>query len=400
MKLKSWLRISACAFLTCTMLTDVSFADLQARRKSKPNKVADEQKAIPAYPENEEEQETEFSRLLMKYLENADIILQRAETETTERHLVLLEECRQKGSDLSRDEVKVLKSLRAKVQREGRRLFTSEGPEEEVQYVIPTSESAARVFTTLVEEDGVALMQLASLLHKDAYLLDQAWVPLLESIVLDGKCDEKAKRYALLSLYKSGMRKDEYRTVLTNWAEEKGDVQALDALLFTCSPDTGGVLPIISPDNLGLMKRLATVDHAPEIRVTCASYACEIRDYDLAQTVCEELLLEPFRGMANTNAAPPDEDYPLARARLLALELMFYGLRNERMFRLIYDRARIVHSELRDHPPAPPAETGSALADGVDKWVSFGSYVLGRMEVNHARSLLSIVEHISRSADE
>ena len=366
------------ALCLCGVLASASLGGIKAVRKRARNM---EVPPPPAHAADKQEQRSECERLLVKYLTHIDEIVREREARQVQWYKEKLEGWRKAGEELIGKESEILERLRSLHKRKRRKLLDSEGPCDEMRQVVPTCAASARIFTALCKEGAVKVSSLVSLFHANAEALDKEWVPLLQDIAQNSDKGSRVWRWSTMTLYKAGVSRDKYRPAMVEMATQDGDIVALDALFFDVDSQTGQPRKILSLQNLALMKKLGNKGFPPEMRVTCAYYAADVRDYDLAQGICVDLLSRQYKGFEDTNAPPPEEDGPLYRARHAAMGLMFFGLRNERMFKQIYDRSQIIHTELRDNATKPPGT-----------WISFGSYVVGRMEVNHAQSLIGELE--------
>ena len=356
------------------------------------------------FPPGEQVSSLPYEQLLVKYLAHIDQMARPRERREIEFWRETLERFVKIDQRLRGTESQVLEKLRAEHKRRGRKLFDCEGAMYECSVVVPTSATSARIFAALHKEDAVDACSLVGLLSAAAPHLCREWIELVESMVARAEVGSRLWRSGTYALYRAGASRDKHRSALVRMVTDDSDVRALEALFFDVEKQTGRSLRVVTQENLLLLRKLVEGQSHPEVRLTCASYAAAIRDYDLAQAICIDLLSRPYKGWQNTNARPPEEDYPLARARQRAMFLMFYRLRNERMFRLIYDRSRVVHREqaklarlmidqqaekLRGRKPT---RTDEVRATSDSAWLRFDSFRLGRMEVDFAQSLISEVE--------
>jgi hypothetical protein len=356
----------------CLLMGDAADGQLRAVPKGRIPAVAE-----PAKPQAEQPAPSRYDRLLVKYLAGIDEAARLNEQQRIGMYRWHLERWRRTEQELFQDESAALDKLRALAKAQGGKLFRSEGGGEELRYLISTSAASARVFTALCRENLVDGEELLPFLRGGGPILDRAWIPLLQNLAGAARKRTDAWRYGVEALYRAGLAREECRPLLTEIAERDSDVKALHALLFDSDPETGRPVPVISLSNLMLAKKLSAKEFSPEVRVVCASYAAALRDYDLAQSVCKDLLSQRYKGFDEPKAPPPAEDRPLFRARNTALYLMFYQLKNERMFKLIYYRSLELQKEQNDHPGKAPGT-----------WGGFSASVTGQAEVNIAQSLV------------
>jgi len=336
-----------------------------------------------------------YQRLLIKYLAN----IERIERERSERQVKEYREAvateNRKAEELAKDPAVVLAKLRAEYKkRPSKKIdFRQDRYESINRFIFGMSPQSASIVKKLYREAAFAsVLDILWLLgnQKSTYLHEE-WISFVQNILVGSEKSSDVWRRCISLLYSRGGGRKEYGLVVRNLAVEQQDAGALSSMFFTINVHTGSLEPIVTTENLALAKELAQAKHSPAIRVTCAHYALKIRDYDLAQDVCERLLTQTYRWMDKPDAPPLEEDRRLSYARRAAMTLMFYGIKNERMFRLLYDRATIIDREpivsIGDIVAKQKADPANAQAYE-PKWVSFNASAIGQREVDGAKRLI------------
>ena len=215
---------------------------------------------------------------------------------------------------------------------------------------------------------------------------------------------ERRRRLAML-LYAAGYSRGKYHRDVLHLATEQNNTWALDAILFDVDPETGQRSPRVNEENLGLVKRLSARSRQPEIRLICAKCALAVQRPSLAEQICQELMTQRYKSPDSDRSTP--DDHALVRARQNAMHFMFYDIRNERAFKLIFDLATLPLLEAKCMPPRVPPhgreqvafkERGQgpippmAAVRENGTWVAFSSTVRGSMDVREAQSLVHLVE--------
>ncbi len=327
-----------------------------------------------------------YHRLLIKYLAS----IERVERERSERQVKEYQEAiakeKSKAEELAKNKGNVLAKLQTeRNKRPTRQLdFIGECYENMNPFIFGTSPESAGIVETLHKGGAFSdFQEVLSRLRKSPRLTKE-WVTFLEKVILGSKQDSPTWNGCVKILYSKGKLRNKYHPTVHSLAVEGQDVSALELLLFTRDAHTGRLKPRITLENLVLLKELSREKYKPGIRVTCAHYTLKIRDYDLSQAICKDLMGQKYKGMQNVDAEPPEEDMVLFAARTAAMTLIFYGLKNERMFQLLYRRATI-----EDREPTSPM--GVPPSPDTPKWISFTTYVYGRLEVKEAKAFMQMV---------
>ena len=337
----------------------------------------------------------EYDRLLVAYLASIENVRKLQDQAATDEYKKGLAQERARVQDLARNKAAVLKGLRAECAKgKGRKLdFEGECYEVKNPFIFAASGESAAIVRTL--HAGKLFADIRDVLYilnagRSANLCKE-WVTLIEGVLAQSKRDSDVWRKCMMILFTKGNLRQRYHSIVRRWAMEGQNTWPLSALFFRVDARTGRLTPIVTLENLAMAKEFSKAKYKPGIRVLCARFAVRVHDYDTGQYVCEDLLDQKYKG--NTDAGPPEEDNYLSYARHAAMVLMFYGIRNERAFRVVYNRARIV-----THEPIPPSghladRGGHEEQPKTLKFVQekFGAYVLGRMEVRQARSLIDRV---------
>lgn len=330
-----------------------------------------------------------YQRLLIKYLSNIERVgRERSERQVKEYQEAIVGE-KSKAAKLAKNKDSVLAKLQAECnKRRSKKIdFIGECYENMNPFIFGISSESADIVETLYKGGAFSDFQevLQQLRKSPCSCLAKEWVSFLEKIVLGSKRESPIWKGCVKMLYSKGGLRNKYHPTVRSLAVEGKDVGALELLFFTQDAHTSKLKPRITLENLVLSKELSREKYTPGIRVTCAHYALTIRDYDLSQATCKYLMEQKYKGMQNVDAEPPEEDMVLYGARNAAMTLMFCGLKNEKMFRLLYRRATIEHRE----PAAPPV--GVRPSPNTPKWISFTTYVYGRMEVGDAKAFMHMV---------
>lgn len=357
----------------------------QHGRQAKPS--SKHQSSAKADLQKEQLPASKYDQLLVKYLRNIDRVRRERHQASIREYQARMRRFQEASEQLKDKESELFDSLRKEAEmRRGKKLnFEGECYENRNGVLVPVSEVSGRAFRKLYQLDAVepVIMQR---LCKDAQVLSAEWIELVKQIAAGAKEGSVLWRQCIRTLRRAGVSRKSYGRLLRKMADKDNDVQALEEVFFDVNLQTGQLQKVVTHENIVLLKKLAAKDRPPGIRVTCAHFAAKIRDYDLAQSVCLDLLSRPYKGLEQRVSGGLPEDRPLAYARRRAMVLMFWELRNEKSFKTIYDRSRISNSEMREHVGDLDGKTG---------WVSFTSYLLAEMEVSHARSLVATVDKFS-----
>jgi hypothetical protein len=351
----------------------------QANSKAIPKKVDQDLSALKV--QEKPKTKTEYERLCEMYLSNIDQIAQQKEQRNIDEHKRRLEEYQEQDKDISKNEASIILRLRNEAKRSKKQLLDTEGPTYTNTIVNPVSAASARIFNALLKEGLVKEIRLVSILNANVAYLNDDWLSIVENLYSRENKDSNLKWYTVRLLYRSGRSRDKFRDILEKKAVEEDNLSALDVLFFDIDKNNGQSKVVQTDENTALAKKLSTDGYSPEIRATCAYYAAAIKDYTLAESICNALLSKRYKGLDNVDATPPEEDYGLFRARDAAMRLLFYTVRTESAFKTIYDISEKLYTEKKENAGKP-----------IDSWVSFGFYPAGRMEVNSARSLIDEVE--------
>lgn len=367
------------------------YADVKVKGKKRdiqetqrPLGQEDVQTALPMEPPVQDEVELpdRYESLLVKYLANIDRIRHEQQETAVRRYQKGLRRLPERAKRLEEREAEILSELfkEAKTRSSGMIDFEGHCYETSMGIVIPTSNTSARILTTLYRSKVLNAEYMMQRLHGKAQILSEEWLDLIKEIVANTEVKQSLRDTCIKTLYRAGVSREMYRAVLRKMAEQNHDVSALEALFFRVDPESGELTKVVTYDNLTLMKALSQPDQPPQIQVACAHYAAKIHDYALAESVCIRLLEQPYQGHVQRVSGGVPADRPLFAARRAAMRLMFYGIRNEKCFETVHARSRIHITEAEQHRP----DEGG--------WASFRSYVLGDMEVEEANSYISIIK--------
>ncbi len=292
----------------------------------------------------------EYDRLLVAYLASIENVRKLQDQAATDEYKKGLAEEQRRVQDLAKNKASVLKGLRAECGKgKGRKLdFRPDRYEAKNPFIFGTSGESAGIVRTLHAgklfadfRDVLSILNAASSPN-----LCREWVTLIEGVLAQSKRDSDVWRKCMMILFTKGNLRQRYHSIVRRWAMEGQNTWPLSALFFRVDARTGRLTPIVTLENLAMAKEFSKAKYKPGIRVTCAHYGVRVHDYDTGQHVCEDLLDQKYKG--NPDTSPPEEDRYLTYARDAGMVLMFYGIRNERAFRVVYNRARIV-----THEPIP-----------------------------------------------
>lgn len=269
----------ACLVTICLCDPRLSVAAFKAARKGRQREPAADRAA------GERSSQSEYDRLLIQYLASIDDTVEIRRGNRVSDYKALLKRWRKADEDIAQRESEILNKLVAKA-RGDEIIFGSEGPCEESHLVIPTSAASARLFRALHAKKAVEGLVLVSLLGSHPQVLHQEWIPFLEGVATAAQKDSRLHKCAVKTLYRAGVSREKYRPDLLRMIRRDSHTPALDVLFFDIDEETGEASKVVTHGNLSLLKELGRRESPPEIRVTCAHYATEIRDYDLAQSIC------------------------------------------------------------------------------------------------------------------
>jgi hypothetical protein len=331
-----------------------------------------------------------YDRLLARYLDKdhvkaMDALSKAWQERSSAEYRERIASYRQREMEIAGSEASASERLQGQAKQRGRKLLDDAFPSSE-DYVwrvlIPTSSTSARIFSDLMRKQLVDEYQLVGVLRRDAEVLSDEWIAVIQDIAQRAAAGSTTWVEASFILYRVEALKEKYRPTLERLAREQANDTALDLLFFERDRQTGQRRVVITPENDALMRDLAASPH-PGIRVVCADFAAETGNLPLAESVCAELLSTPYQGLANPNATPSQEDRILARARERAMSILFAKVRNEGAFRLVFDISAL-----------PQSQFASKEEDtrGHKTWVRADAYVLMRMEIEQARSLMRSLE--------
>lgn len=339
--------------------------------------------------------EKEYNHLLVAYLASIENVRELQEQAAIDEYQKGLTEEQRRVQDLTRNKAAALKELRAECRKgKGRKLdFRPDRYEAKNPFIFCTSPESAGIVQTLHAGKLFADMRdvLGILNAGRSPNLCKEWVTLIEGVLAQSKRDSDVWRKCMMMLFTKGNLRQRYHSTVRRWAMKGQNTWPLSGLFFRVDARTGRSMPIVTLENLAMAKEFSKAKYKPEIRVTCARFAVRVHDYDTGQYVCEDILDQKYKG--NPDTRPPEEDNYLSYARDAAMVLMFYGIRNERAFRVVYNRARIVTHEPIPRSPHLGDRGGDEEQPKTLKFVeeNFGAYVLGRMEVRQAESLIDRV---------
>jgi hypothetical protein len=329
------------------------------------------------------DQPSQYSQLLAKYLAYISYIEQKRKEARIEKFNDDLVQLRQSSMEPEKSEALLLAKLREMAQNSPDGKLDFQGDNLLLQSFIPTSASSARIFGTLLKENRADVLQIVSSLYSRAYILCPAWIQVVKDVAEQSSHVSPGGRWAMLVLYRSGMSRDIYQSTLVQLAVDNNDVLALDNLFFDVDKATGEVKEKRSNSNRNLMLKLIGRNSSPEIRVVCAQYATAIGKHGLAEATCADILSQKYRSTGNKNICPPKEDYSLARAKAAAMGLMFYTLKNEHVFKQIYDLSVLPQTEMDE-------EDKGNMPKG---WVRSDFCPLVKQDIDYARALIWEVLH-------
>ena len=381
--------ISIVIVVMCGMLCGTARSQMLARpKRSKP--ITSISKPTKA---------SRYQRLLIKYLANIERIDRKRSAERSKEYQKSLASEKSKAEELVKNKASELAKLQTeRNKRPSKKLdFRQDRYENRNSFIFGVSPESASIVETLHKDNAFAnirdviwILQVAK-----SQSLCKEWVTFLEGVITESKKKSDTWRACVVLLYSKGNLRKKYHSIIRRFATEQQDVGSLFLMFSRMDVDTGKWVPHVTTENLALVKEMAKKKYKPGIRITCAHYALKIRDYNLSQAICKDLMTQKYKGMQNVDAKPPEEDHYLSYARDAAMILMFYGIKNERMFRLLYDRATIIDREWRVSLSAmmkkQKADPEHAQAYE-PKWVSFGAYILGRLEVEAAKTLIEQVD--------
>lgn len=329
-----------------------------------------------------------YDALLIAYLRRIERIEQEQSAARTRQYQQRLDRFRSESEGLRKTRDDVLAALQREIGlRPAKKIdFDGECYENRSGVVVPVSDDSARVFATIYDMNALAVPNLLSKLGENAHTLGNEWRAFVLRLSQDAEKGSPLWRQCVLILYAAGVTRDMYRPALVKMASIDDDLRALETLFFDVDMKTGELVPVITLENLTLMKELSATERAPGIRVCCAHYAVRLNDHSLAETVCSDLLNKLYKGQERRVRAHLMEDMPLVRARHAALCLLFYGLRNEAGFGIVYERSQI--------RSLPVSSTGASPKGGDN--IPFDSYVCAEMEQKYARSLIGEIERFDK----
>ena len=376
------------------MLALPCHADVKARRKKRDKPKSgtvlpqEELQTVPpmqAASEQERRVQSRYERLLIKYLANIDRLRRERRESAIREYQERLRRFQTQAEQLQKRKDQVLADLRKEAQTRPRKKIDFEGEcyENKGGILVPVSDASARIFARLYRSNVLEVENMMQAVSWHAQILSGGWLDLIEEVRKDAEEDSALWRACVRTLYRAGVSRETYGPILRRLALEHDGVAALEALLFDIDTDSGELKKVVTKENLELLDSLSDEERPPGIRVTCAHYALELRDYRLAHRICTDLLGRRYKGEGTSSRRTLPEDFPLARARHAAMVLMFSGFRNRAGFKAVYDHSQIETTELIQHQGDIGGSTG---------WVSFTSYIAGYMEVQKARSLIATLD--------
>lgn len=315
-------------------------------------------KAVPSHPKKDNvkpkptlvprygnlEQTDRYHHILVQYLHNASSVTLQQNQAAIASYRSRLASRQKLFEDINAHEMLKQQVLEDAVRgRQGKQLdFDGEVPE--TTLAVLNSSASGRIFTLLCQEKKVNELMLIATARFSSILpasprLTPEWVALVKDIDRRHQGDIILHKIVVKLLYAAGIDTTALRPAMVQLAVKSSDYDALNLLFFTNDLDTGEANPIISQENLTILKNLiGSPNLYPEEQLVCAKYALAVYDYDDAEAICASLLKRKYKGDSNlANRNRLDDDYALGRAREGAMNLMFYGIHNEPMLQIIYN---------------------------------------------------------------
>jgi hypothetical protein len=334
-------------------------------------------------PVEKVERPSRYQQLLTKYLTYInDIDLKRKEDriEDFKASLYLMDKSKRNTEG---NEASILSKLRnqAKNSRNGK--LDYEEDDWPWESIVPASAASARIFAALIKEDRVNALPVISSLYRKAYALSPAWVQVAKDVAAKNNPDTPTGRRAILVLYRAGVSRDAYQSVLAQMVTTKNDLDALDNLFFDIDKSTGERKANRSDLNMKLMTSLIGKKSDPDARILRAKYAAAIGNHSLAEATCIDLLSQKYKGLENVDAPAPKEDDSLGRAKSEAMHLLFYTIRSQNAFKQIYDESILPQTEIEEYNAGKKPKG----------WVNPYFYAAVRLDVGCAEALIGEIEH-------
>lgn len=316
-------------------------------------------------------------RLFERYTANIDRMARTRRNSQVSEYRRRVSVLTKASGQLSGNEDQAKEYLRAAFRQRNGRKLSFDGEAKETTLLVPSSDVSARIFTELVDEQVVDPNALLIALRARRLPLSHGWAPLLRRFT-DGQSNYETKVISTKMLYEMGDHGHGCRDLLESIASS-GDADALETLLFSADALTGESRPIKTQQNEMLVSKLSAEGAPPEIRVVCARYDLATGKRQQAEEICSDVVSQSYRWLDDPNVgdpglSPPAEDDQLYRAKVAALDLLFYDIRNQHAFGLVYRKSRQAWTET-EHPEQIK---GHKLV--------FSPH--GRLEIQYAESLI------------
>ncbi len=338
-----------------------------------------------------------FDSLAAKYLSGIDRVTKERQNLLLVRYKSERDEAQKLDSEMAAKESQILVDWRAEAAKrpEKKLLFLRDSPEQEL--LNPFSVTAARIVTSLNDEGLINPSGLYRLFH-NAESLSPQWLNLFKKLQEGYPKNSEEWDIGAELLFKANADREKYKGRLTTLAEQ-GNATALQLLLFGIDEETGEKTPVISPENFLLMRRITAKSLASNIvfyasKLVCAQYALLLRDYSLAQAICDEIYNLNYVSQDDSESeTDSDKDMLVFDAKRKSLEFLFYEVKNEKALKTVYDRSRIVQIESELHEAVLPQGLASMTAQN---WMSYSAYPTGRLEIDFAQTLIASVQNFSK----
>lgn len=336
---------------------------------------------------------SQYERLLVLYLANIEEIVKTRQDEREADFKETLLSLHERAAYLEKNGESIIAQLRAGAKKNpGGKLDPPDPAAVTIwPYVLAESSVSARLISKLYDECLLNSMFSAFSSIERQPVLCQEWVNLIEKAIQQNAKDPSLVDRLAILLYTKGVSREQYRDRLRTMAMKKNDLKALCTLLFEENGKTGRINPIVSKDNLDLMRQLIIEDRPPQIRIACAHYATRVYEYHLAEETCWQVFSKEYHEVLHPSGITKEQeeqDSQLYHARDEALVLMFYGIRSERMFKRIYNEYAFGSATGTTQPSAPGALSPA--------WKRVGS-VTSRLEHARIGDLLEQIRHLEKT---
>lgn len=295
-------------------------------------------------PKIKETPAEKYQRLLAKYPEYASNQAKIIKQRNIESRKNLVSELLASANKMKGNESELLAMVRnhckeVKSRGSGKGMIFA-GDVEERKILNTASDSCAIVIKKCIDE---GIIDNKTILHSyRGGFLSPKWIELYENT----ENDAEIGKYASKILYRSGIKSDDRRRLLTAQVIKTSDVTFLRPLLFEIDLVSQDEQVIISKENNELVKYLLDKNTNAEIRFDCARYLFYTGNIKKAENICIEII---YRHDIPSDeriklAKTMDDDftiYSLERIQPNALLFLYNYISTESSFKVIWDFSRI-----------------------------------------------------------